>query len=62
MHNKPNKSVGITDWFVLPVPWLSTLSLSLSLSLISATTTHHLLLSLQLFDLLLISVLKTPEP
>jgi hypothetical protein len=37
------------------------LSLSLSLSVISATTTHHLLLSLQLFDLLLISVLKTPE-
>jgi hypothetical protein len=58
MHNKPNKSVGSTDWFVLPVPQLSTLSLSL----ISATTTHHLLLSLQLFDLLLISVLKTPEP
>ncbi len=37
------------------------LSVSLSVSLISATTTHHLLLSLQLFDLLLISVLKTPE-
>jgi hypothetical protein len=42
--------------------FLLSLSFSLSLSLISATTTHHLLLSLQLFDLLLISVLKTPEP
>jgi hypothetical protein len=54
-----NQSVGITDWFVIPVPQFSTLSLSLSLSL--SDLCHHLLLSLQLFDLLLISVLK-PEP